>query len=389
MPKRTSHLTHQDAPAVARRRGPATRWGASAAALLAVVVSLALAGCSAAPSSSKSTITPAGQAASAPAEASPSTVGDIPSASSVSGDAFLTALPSPTDTDLAAGYVTLNGNEPSFTTQDATTVAFQTYSPLDSLGRCGPASACLGPETLPTEERGDIHEVHPSGWQSSSYDFVDGGSLYNRSHLIAFSLSGQNANERNLITGTRHMNADVMRPIEEMVADYIRQTSNHVLYRVTPVFSGSELVARGVQMEARSMEDSGQGIELNVYLFNTQPGVTIDYTTGNNWADASGGTGGTSTGAKAAQAVSGGATANASAANASAATGAAAPGAPSEDVAPDEQPRDFVVNTRSKKFHAPDCPSVADMSEENRQDAHASVSELEQAGYSPHAECVK
>lgn len=369
MPKRTSHLTRQDAPAAARQRGLAARWGAGAAALLAVVVSLALAGCSAAPSSSKSTITPAGQAASAPAEASPSTVGDIPSASSVSGDAFLAALPSPTDADLAAGYVTLNGNEPSFTTQNATTVAFQTYSPLDSLGRCGSARACLGPETLPTEERGDIHEVHPSGWQSSSYDFVDGGSLYNRSHLIAFSLSGQNANERNLITGTRHMNADVMCPIEEMVADYIRQTGNHVLYRVTPVFSGSELVAQGVQMEARSMEDGGQGIELNVYLYNVQPGVEIDYATGDNRVDPNGSPDDATVGA-------------------AARTAGADASAVADSGSVDPDARDYVVNTRSKKFHSPDCPSVTSIKEINRQDVHMSASRLEEAGYTPHGECV-
>ena len=384
MPARTSHPARQNTLGMPGRRNPAVRELTLLIALLAIAFSLTLTGCGAAPSTGARTIAPAAQAASTSAAASSGT--STPSASSVSGDAFLAALPTPTDADLSASYVTLNDNEPSFSTQDATTIAFQSYSSLDSLGRCGTAFACLGPETLPTEERGDIHEVHPSGWQSSRYDFIEGENLYNRSHLIAFSLSGQNANERNLITGTRHMNADVMRPLEEMVADYIRQTGNHVLYRVTPVFSGSELVARGVQMEALSMEDGGQGVTLNAYLLNTQPGVHIDYATGNNWADGSGGIGDAGEGAGAGAALTPG---DGGTASTGAAAGAATAGTPAGEGATDDQARDFVVNTRSKKFHAPDCPSVADMSEANRQDVHASASELEAAGYLPHAECVK
>ena len=162
--------------------------------------------------------------------------------------------------------------------------AFEDYSPLDREGRCGEALACLGPETMPTEPRGDIHEIHPSGWDQAFYDFVENEALYNRSHLIAHSLSGEDANERNLITGTRSMNADGMRPFEEEVARYIDDTGNHVLYRATPIFSGTELVARGVQVEAFSMEDDGAGICFNIYFYNVEPGVVIDYETGESWA---------------------------------------------------------------------------------------------------------
>ena len=165
----------------------------------------------------------------------------LPSASTVSGTDFLVAL----DAYVAANptadegdYVEINDNTPSFTVDNATTDAFQSFSQLDRLGRCGTACACLGPETLPTDARGDISEIHPSGWVQNFYDFIEGESLYNRSHLIAHCLSGQNANEKNLITGTRHFNADVMEPIEAMVLNYIEQTGNHVLYRVTPVFEG-------------------------------------------------------------------------------------------------------------------------------------------------------
>ena len=336
---------------------------------VALAASLVLTGCSTLQSGQTTTTDLAAAAAPAPQEATSSHADAVPSASSVTGDAFLASLPTPAQTDLLNGYVTLNDNEPSFEATDATTEAFQEYAPLDALGRCGTAHACLGPETLPTEERGDIHDVHPSGWQSGSYAFVDGGSLFNRSHLIAFSLSGQNANECNLVTGTRHMNAEVMRPFEEMVADYIRQTGNHVLYRVTPVFSGSELVPRGLQMEARSMEDGGQGVELNVYLYNVQPGVEIDYATGENQVDSNGSPDDATVGAAARDA-------------------GAAPSAVASPSSENADAQDYVVNTNSKKFHSPDCPSVASMKEANRQDVHASASELEEAGYSPHKECV-
>ncbi len=177
-------------------------------------------------------------------------------------------------------YVVINNNVPGLSVNDRTSTYFEKYTPLDSLDRCGVAFACLGRETMPTEERGAIGSVKPSGWKTVKYDFVDGRYLYNRCHLIGFQLSAENANTRNLITGTRYMNVQGMLPFENMVADYIKETSNHVLYRVTPVFKGTELVCRGVQIEGYSVEDDGDGICFNVYCYNNQPGVLIDYSTG-------------------------------------------------------------------------------------------------------------
>lgn len=177
-------------------------------------------------------------------------------------------------------YVIIDDNQPAFTENDLTTKSYEYYSPLDSLNRCGYAMACIGKDLMPTEERGSIGQVKPSGWQTVKYDFVDGKYLYNRCHLIGFQLTGENANECNLITGTRFMNVEGMLPFENMVADYIKETGNHVLYRVTPVFYDGELVARGVQIEAFSVEDNGEGICFNVYVYNNQPGVVIDYQTG-------------------------------------------------------------------------------------------------------------
>ena len=174
---------------------------------------------------------------------------------------------------------------PSFTEEElerAREGAFEDYSELDSLGRCGAALACVGEETMPTEERGDISDVYPTGWNQEEYDFVDGGVLYNRCHLIAFSLAGENDNELNLITGTRYLNVEGMLPFEERILDYIEETGNHVLYRVTPVFEDDELLARGVHLEAWSVEDDGEGVCFNVYCYNVQPGVSIDYATGEN-----------------------------------------------------------------------------------------------------------
>lgn len=177
-------------------------------------------------------------------------------------------------------YVEINGNLPYFTEEDMTTDAYETYTPLDGLGRCGAAMSCIGKELMPTEERGSIGQVKPSGWQTVKYDFVDGKYLYNRCHLIGYQLTGENANRENLITGTRYLNVEGMLPFENMVADYIKETGNHVIYRVTPIFEGNELVARGVLMEAKSVEDNGDGILFCVYVYNNQPGVEIDYLTG-------------------------------------------------------------------------------------------------------------
>jgi len=182
-------------------------------------------------------------------------------------------------------YAVLAGNKPAFSQEDLTTQGYEYFSPLDTLERCGYTMACVGPEMMPTEKRESISHVKPSGWVQAQYDIVDGKSLYNRCHLIGFQLTGENDNERNLITGTRYMNTEGMLPFENMVADYVKETGNHVLYRVTPIYKGQELVARGVQMEAYSVEDGGEGICFHVYIYNVQPGVGIDYATGESWLE--------------------------------------------------------------------------------------------------------
>jgi len=177
-------------------------------------------------------------------------------------------------------YIIINDNVPEFAESDFTTESFEEYSELDSLGRCGVAFANIGQDLMPTEERGSIGYIKPSGWQTVKYDIVDGKYLYNRCHLIGYQLTGENANPNNLITCTRNMNASVMVKFENDVADYIKETGNHVLYRVTPVFVGDNLLASGVQIEARSVEDKGEGIQFNVYIYNVQEGISIDYKTG-------------------------------------------------------------------------------------------------------------
>ena len=179
-------------------------------------------------------------------------------------------------------YVTLENNEPDFSQEDMTEEPFENYSELDGLGRCGVAFANVCAETMPQETRAPISKVKPTGWHSVRYNHVQGRYLYNRCHLIGFQLTAENANEKNLITGTRYLNVDGMLPFEDQVADYVKETDNHVLYRVTPVFKGDNLVASGVQMEAMSVEDEGDGVLFNVYVYNVQPGVTIDYATGDS-----------------------------------------------------------------------------------------------------------
>ncbi len=177
-------------------------------------------------------------------------------------------------------YIIINNNVPEFRESDFTTESFEEYSELDSLGRCGVAFANIGQDLMPTEERGSIGYIKPSGWQTIKYDIVDGKYLYNRCHLIGYQLTGENANPNNLITCTRNMNASVMVKFENDVADYIKETNNHVLYRVTPIFEGDNLLASGVQIEAQSVEDKGKGIQFNVYIYNVQEGISIDYKTG-------------------------------------------------------------------------------------------------------------
>ena len=247
-------------------------------------------------------------------------------------------------------YVELDGTQPGFSLEERTTDSFETYSTLDALGRCGPAYACIGQDLMPTEDRESISSVRPTGWVQAEYDFVEGGSLYNRCHLIGFQLTGENANEENLITGTRYMNVEGMLPFENMVADYIKETGNHVLYRAIPIFEGENLVASGVVMEAFSVEDEGEGVCFHVYVYNVQPGVEIDYATGESWE-----TGDSASSALESQA--------------------------------EEQETDYVLNTSSKKFHRPDCPSVDSMSEKNRQEYHGTREELIAQGYEPCGSC--
>ena len=267
------------------------------------------------------------------------------------------------------GYVVINDNVPEFPEEDFTTEAFESYSELDYLGRCGAAYANLGQELMPTEERGSISHVYPSGWHSVQYDCVEGGSLYNRSHLIGFQLAGENDNECNLITGTRYMNAYVMLPFENMVADYIKETNNHVLYRVTPVYEGENLVASGLQMEAMSVEDKGEGICFNVYLYNVQPGIEIDYATGDSWlADTSG------SGSNSSSTVNSG---SGSSSNSSATVSNSG----------NSETGIYILNTNSKKFHDPGCGSVSDMSSSNKQKYTGSRSDLIKQGYEPCGNC--
>lgn len=254
-------------------------------------------------------------------------------------------------------WITLNGNIPEFTEADLTTEAFETYSELDELGRCGVAYANVGQELMPTEDRESISEVKPSGWINKDYgDLVDGGYLYNRCHLIGFQLTGENANERNLITGTRYMNIEGMLPFENMVADYVDETGNHVLYRVTPIYEGDDLVATGVQMEGYSVEDNGEGICYNIFAYNAQPGIAIDYATGDSWLDDSVG---------------------------------AAEGEISTTTTTEEPTvMEYVLNTNSMKFHYPECSSVADMSAKNREDYTGTREDLLAQGYSPCGVCL-
>ena len=245
--------------------------------------------------------------------------------------------------------VAVNGDLPFFTDDEITDQSFETYSPLDALGRCGVAFACVGQDLMPTEDRGSIGQVKPSGWHLVKYDCVDGKYLYNRCHLIGYQLTAENANERNLITGTRYLNIEGMLPFENQVADYVQQAGNHVLYRVTPVFENDNLLASGVLMEGYSVEDSGNGICFCVYAYNVQPGVQIDYATGE-----------------------------------SALIGETAT-EPSEQTATTEP--DYVLNNNTRKFHRPSCSSVEDINSSNREDYTGSRETLIERRYEPCKRC--
>lgn len=242
-------------------------------------------------------------------------------------------------------FVILEDNIPRFTEGDRTTQSYEHYSELDELNRCGVAEASIGKDLMPTEERGSIGQIKPSGWQTVKYDNVEGKYLYNRCHLIGFQLTGENANEKNLITGTRYMNTEGMLPFENMVADYIKETENHVLYRVTPIFESDCLVANGVQMEAMSVEDNGEGICFNVYVYNVQPGVKIHYSTGKSELAKTSDKDATITDAA------------------------------------------YILNTNNKKFHKEDCSSIKDMKEKNKENYTGSREDLILQGYDPCGRC--
>lgn len=259
-------------------------------------------------------------------------------------------------------YVVINNNEPGFTDADLTTTSFETYSDLDSLGRCGVAYANIGTDLMPTEERGSIGQVKPSGWHTVKYDCVDGKYLYNRCHLIGYQLTAENANTKNLITGTRYLNVEGMLPFENMVADYIKETGNHVLYRVTPIFDGDNLVASGVLMEAKSVEDDGEGILFNVYCYNVQPGVSIDYATGDSALDGS-------------------------VATETPSTEPETPAKTEETTTPVSSGTTYILNTNTHKFHYPSCSSVDQMNESNKQEYTGTRDEVIAMGYDPCGRC--
>ena len=244
----------------------------------------------------------------------------------------------------------MNNNKPYFQSDELITDSFRQFSELDSLGRCGVAFACIGTDCLPTEERGAIGMIKPSGWHTVRYDdLIEDKYLYNRCHLIAFELSGENANPQNLITGTRYMNVEGMLPFENRVRDYIESSNNHVMYRVTPVFEGDNLVASGVLMEGYSVEDSGTGICFNVFCYNVQPQIKINYADGTSWISEQ------------------------------------------SDKQLETETQDskvtYILNTNTKKFHYPDCSSVNDMKEKNKEAFTGSREELIEMGYSPCGKC--
>lgn len=274
-------------------------------------------------------------------------------------------------------YVVIHANQPEFTEEELLSEeSYESYSELDELGRCGSAMACIGQDLMPEEERGSIGQIKPSGWHTVKYDCVDGLYLYNRCHLIAYMLSGENANEENLITGTRYLNTEGMLPFEELVAEYVEETGYHVLYRVTPIFEGENLVASGVQMEAESIEDGGEGICFNVYVYNVQPYVEIDYATGDSCET---------------DEAYPGAEEDASeeeSESETVQTVADSTEEAQEDAAEEtESELHYILNTNTMKFHYPECSSVNQMSESNKEEYTGNRADLIEAGYSPCGRC--
>lgn len=246
-------------------------------------------------------------------------------------------------------YISINGNVPYFEEHELTTESFEMYSQLDEFGRCSVAVASIGKDIMPKEDRGNIGSVKPTGWHTVKYDGIDGLYLYNRCHLIGYQLTGENANTGNLITGTRYMNVEGMLPFENMVADYVNETGNHVMYRVTPIFKAENLVASGVVMEAKSVEDDGEGILFNVYCYNVQPGIYIDYSTGESHVikDTKNNT----------------------------------------TLSDKDEVQSFVLNTNSNKFHSISCDSIDTISAKNRQEFIGTRDEIIEMKYSPCGNC--
>ena len=317
--------------------------------------------------------------AESPAKADEATLPDAVPAEEFSID----AIPEFTDDP----YIEVNENRPYFTQDDLTTEAFESYSELDSLGRCGTAYANLCRELMPTEERGEIGMIKPTGWHLAKYEWVDGKYLYNRCHLIGYQLAGENANEKNLITGTRYLNVTGMLPYENRTADYIESTGKHVLYRVTPIFVDDELLARGVLMEGWSVEDEGAGICFCVFVYNAQPGVIIDYSTGDNQADENYEIPAEENPPEEQEQETLPATADTDGQSPDA--GASEPDTDEVSATSGDEVSevDYVLNKRSMKFHYPDCSGVATMSEKNREDFVGTRDEAIAMGYSPCGTC--
>lgn len=273
-----------------------------------------------------------------------------------------------TETDLALlkysgkPYAVVNGGIPSFS--QTGTASWERYGELDRLGRCTAAEACIGRDIMPTLTRGPIGQIKPTGWHTAKYDFVDGKYLYNRCHLIGFQLTGENANERNLITGTRYLNTKGMLPFENMVADYIKDTGHHVMYRCTPVFAGNELVARGVQLEAYSVEDKGDGIYFNVFIFNVQPGVKIDYLTGESSLEDESTT-----------------------PTPTPKPSSAPKPTPKPSPSSTAQAQSYVLNTKTHVFHYASCRHVSSIKDANRKNFTGSRDALISDGFKPCGSC--
>jgi DNA-entry nuclease len=267
-------------------------------------------------------------------------------------------------------YADLNGSIPVFSDEDkACTEAFEIYSGLDRLGRCGTAYANICPELMPAEKRNDISQIRPAGWHSTKYEgVVDQDHLYNRCHLIAHSLAGEDANALNLVTGTRYMNTEGMQPFEIKVADYVRYTKNHVLYRSTPVFKGKDLIPAGVHIEAWSVEDGGEGICFNVFCYDVQPNIRIDYATGDSSYE-EGFNVFENSGIERGMPVTEDRT-----------TGL------TDDFA--DKKTSFILNVKTQRIHLPSCESVDEMNPKNKREITAALSELKDKGYIPCGRCL-